>query len=247
MAEESSQQTIPGAWYWLRVQLSQLEWRRRLHKLQSDYDGVAGRQTVRSLKEHGCQWILCFRAVTLSGFINSLVKRGKACSGLSVFLVKVRRWMLYIMVICILTPGFSWSLYSLAAEGDLVLRPPAFFFLKKKNISLLERHPSCDVFHGDLGLNPAAVSPFMHSRQYLSNEMQYTFLNSTHLRQVSSIVSDFFSKPLLELWNSYCQDAAFMIFQIYKDVCPPHTHRITLILSCFYFYVFIPNVCGNHT
>lgn len=122
-----------------------------------------------------------------------------------------------------------------------------FFFLKKKNISLLERHPSCDVFHGDLGLNPAAVSPFMHSRQYLSNEMQYTFLNSTHLRQVSSIVSDFFSKPLLELWNSYCQDAAFMIFQIYKDVCPPHTHRITLILSCFYFYVFIPNVCGNHT
>lgn len=157
--------------------------------------------------------------------------------------------MLYIMVVCILTPGFSWSLFSLAAEGDLVSCPPPFFFLKKKkHLAFRKTCQCCDVFHGDLGLNPAAVSPFMHSRQYLSNEMQYTFLNSTHLRQVSSIISDFFSKPLLQLRNSYCQGVAFMIFQIYKDVCPPpHTHRITLILSCFYFYVFIPNVCGNNT
>lgn len=122
----------------------------------------------------------------------------------------------------------------------------SFFFLKKKNLAFRKTCQCCDVFHGDLGLNPAAVSPFMHSRQYLSNEMQYTFLNSTHLRQVSSIISDFFSKPLLQLRNSYCQGVAFMIFQIYKDVCPP-TQRITLILRCFYFYVFIPNVCGNNT
>lgn len=56
-----------------------------MHKLQSGIDGGAERQTVRSLREHGSQWILCFLAVTPTGFINSLVKRGKACCGLSAF------------------------------------------------------------------------------------------------------------------------------------------------------------------
>lgn len=56
-------------------------WRR----LQSGSDGGAERQTVRSLREHGSQWILCFLAVTPTGFINSLVRRSKACCGLSAF------------------------------------------------------------------------------------------------------------------------------------------------------------------
>lgn len=77
--------TTPGASYWLGMQLSQRECLRRLHELQSGSDGGAERQTVRSLREHGSRWILCFLAVTPTGFINSLVKRGKACSGLSVF------------------------------------------------------------------------------------------------------------------------------------------------------------------
>lgn len=75
----------PGASYWLLVQLSQRECWRRLHELQSGSDGGAERQTVRSLREHGGRWILCFLAVTPTGFINSLVKRGKACCGLSAF------------------------------------------------------------------------------------------------------------------------------------------------------------------
>lgn len=144
-----------------------------------------------------------------------------------------------LQLISIFSGGWGWP---------RIMSTSFFFLKKKKHLAFRKTCQCCDVFHGDLGLNPAAVSPFMHSRQYLSNEMQYTFLNSTHLRQVSSIISDFFSKPLLQLRNSYCQGVAFMIFQIYKDVCPPpHTHRITLILSCFYFYVFIPNVCGNNT
>lgn len=48
-------------------------------------DRGAERQTVRSLREYSNWWILCFLTVTPSGFINSLVKRGKACCGLSAF------------------------------------------------------------------------------------------------------------------------------------------------------------------
>lgn len=77
--------TAPGAAYWLPVQLSQQECWKRLHELQSSSDGGAGRQTVRSLREYSGRWILCFLAVTPTGFINSLVKRGKACCDLSAF------------------------------------------------------------------------------------------------------------------------------------------------------------------
>lgn len=48
-------------------------------------DGGVERQTVRSLREYSGWWILCFLAVTPTGFINSLVKTGKARCGLSAF------------------------------------------------------------------------------------------------------------------------------------------------------------------
>lgn len=121
--------TTPGASYWLPVQLSQRECWRRLHELQSGVDGGAERQTVRSLRDYGGRWILCFLAVTPTGFINSLVKRGKARHGSSAFLVKVHRWMFYVMAICILTAGLRWSLFSLLGptEGKLA----SCLFLKK--------------------------------------------------------------------------------------------------------------------
>lgn len=118
----------PGASYWLPVQLSQHGCRRRL---QSSGDGGAGRKTVRSLREYSRRWILCFLAVTPTGFINSLVKRGKARCGSSAFLVKEHQWMFYVMGICILTAGRSWSLFSAGGPGrgrPHIMSARLFFF-----------------------------------------------------------------------------------------------------------------------
>lgn len=54
-------------------------------RLCSGSDRGAGRQATRSLREHGGQWILCFLAAAPSGFINWLVKRGRACCGMNPF------------------------------------------------------------------------------------------------------------------------------------------------------------------
>lgn len=54
-------------------------------RLCSCSDRGAGRLAARSLREHGGQWILCFLAAAPSGFINWLVKRGRACCGMNPF------------------------------------------------------------------------------------------------------------------------------------------------------------------
>lgn len=93
-------------------------------------DGGVERQRVRSLREYSGWWILCFLAVTPTGFINSLVKTGKARCGLSAFWSKCTGGVLC-MGIWILTAGLSWSLFfgaqaqSRAASQHVCL---SFFF-----------------------------------------------------------------------------------------------------------------------
>jgi len=68
----------PGAPCWLWLHLSESKGRVPLLKFQSGFDRGVEKHTIRSLREHGNQWILCFLAVTPTRFINWHVKWGWA-------------------------------------------------------------------------------------------------------------------------------------------------------------------------